>query len=176
MDWLNLTLNITFASIAILLCVLGTITLKTIKHLNVGKSFWIPVMLSGILFLVGPITAIFNEVGLSLTNTVQIGQITQLAALCFLSGGVYGYSRRIRKNLSEKMTVPETSSTQDDRMEAPIPPTLPVDKKPIPSKKITNANASRCKHKLGYLRTFPTNAVLPEECLSCKKILDCKSS
>jgi uncharacterized membrane protein YedE/YeeE len=111
MNWLTLILNITFASVAILLCVLGLSTLKTIRHLNVGKTFWIPVFVSGLLFSIGSITTIFNEVGLSLTSINEIGQIAQLIALCFLSGGIYSYSRTIRKNLSEKFIIPETISS-----------------------------------------------------------------
>jgi hypothetical protein len=36
--------------------------------------------------------------------------------------------------------------------------------------------ASGCSHQLGYLRTLPIHASLPEECLSCDKIIACKHS
>jgi hypothetical protein len=176
MNWLIIILNITFASIAILLCVLGLSTLKTIRHLNMGKSFWIPVFVSGLLFSIGSITTIFNEVGLPLTSTDEIGQITQLIALCFLSGGIYGYSRRIRKNLLEKYTIPEAISTQNGKMEAHVAPTRSVDKRTMTSNDLRIETASRCSHQFGYLRTLPINAPLPEECLSCDKLIKCKHS
>jgi hypothetical protein len=176
MNWLTLILNITFASIATLLCVLGLSTLKTIRHLNMGKAFWIPVFVSGLFFSIGSITTIFNEVGLSLTSTNEIVQIAQLTALCFLSGGIYGYSKRIRKNLSEKLIIPEAISTQNDKMEAHIAHTRSVDKRTMTSNNLRIETASGCNHQLGYLRTFPINASLPEECLSCDKVMECKHS
>lgn len=176
MNWLIIISNITVASIATLLCVLGLSTLKTIRHLNMGKSFWIPVFVSGLLFLIGSITTIFNEVGLSLTSTDEIVQITQLIALCFLSGGIYGYSRRIRKNLLEKYTIPEAISTQNDKMEAHVVPTRSVDKRTMTSNDLRIETASRCNHQFGYLRTLPINASLPEECLGCDKLIKCKHS
>ena len=174
MDWLIISLNITFALISTLLCVLGWSTLKTIRHLNVGKTFWIPVCVAGLLFSIGSITTIFNEVGLSLPNITEIGQITQLTALCFLSGGIYGYSKNIRKNLSEKFSIPEAISTQNSKMEADIAPTPSVDKMTVTSNNLKVEAASGCSRQFGYLRTFPINASLPEECLSCDKIMECK--
>ncbi len=176
MNWLIIALNITFALIATLLCVLGLSTLKTIRHLNMGKSFWIPVFISGLLFSIGSIITIFNEVGLSLTSAVEIGQITQLIALCFLSGGIYGYSRRIRKNLSEKYILPEAISTQNGKMEAYVAPTPFVNKATTTAKNLRIETASGCNHQLGYLRTLPVNASLPEECLGCDKLIECKHS
>jgi len=173
MDWLIITLNITFALISALLCVLGWRTLKTIRHLNVGKTFWIPVCVAGILFSIGSITTIFDEVGLSLPNIIEIGQITQLIALCFLSGGIYGYSKSIRKNLSAKIIIPTATSTQNIKMEA-IAPKPSVNKRKMTSNNLRTKTASGCSHQFGYLHTLPINASLPEECLSCNKIIDCK--
>lgn len=174
MDWLIIILNITFALISALLCVLGWSTLKTIRHLNVGKRFWIPVCVAGILFSIGSITTIFNEVGLSLPSIIEIGQITQLIALCFLSGGIYGYSKSIRKNLSEKFIIPTATSTQNGKMEAVIAPKPSVNKRTMTSNNLRIETASGCSHQFGYLHTFPINASLPEECLSCDKVIECK--
>ena len=174
MDWLIISLNITFALISILLCVLGWSTLKTIRHLNIGKKFWIPVCVAGLLFSIGSITTIFNELGLSLPNITEIGQITQLTALCFLSGGIYGYSKSIRKNLSEKFIISEAISTQNSKKEVDIASAPSLDKMTVTSNKLRIEAASGCGHKFGYLRTFPINASLPEECLSCDKIMECK--
>ncbi len=174
MDWLIIISNITFALISTLLCVLGWSTLKTIRHLNVGKRFWIPVCLAGTFFSIGSITTIFNEVGLSLPSIIEIGQITQLIALCFLLGGIYGYSKSIRKNLSEKFIIPTATSTQNDKMEAVIAPKPSVDKRATPSNNLKTKTASECSHEFGYLRTFPLNSSLPEECLKCDKVIECK--
>ena len=175
-NWLIISLNITFALISTLLCVLGWSTLKTIRHLNVGKKFWIPVCAAGLLFSIGSITTIFNEVGLSLPSITEIIQITQLIALCFLSGGIYGYANSIRKNVSEKFIISEAISTQNSKMEDDVAPTPSLDKITIASKKLRIEAASGCNHQLGYLRTFPVNSSLPEECFSCDKIMECKQS
>ena len=97
MDGLIIVSNIAFALIATLLSVLGWRTLKNIRYLNVGRSFWIPIVVSGLLFATTSIITILNETVLSLTITVEIGQITQLIAFCSLSVGVYSYSRMIKK-------------------------------------------------------------------------------
>jgi hypothetical protein len=176
MNWLILISNVTFGLIAILLCALGLNTLKTIRHLNTGKSFWIPVIMSGLLFSISSIITIYNEMGLSLTFINEIGQISQLIALCFLSGGIYSYSRTIRKNLSAKYIIPKMPSAQNDEVEADIPAA------PSTNNKVMRPNDSRiehdsgCNHKLGYLKTLSVNASLPEECLSCDKIIQCKHS
>jgi hypothetical protein len=176
MDWLIIISNIAFALIATLLSVLGWRTLKNIRYLNVGKSFWIPIVASGLLFAITSIITILNETVLSLTITVEIGQITQLIAFCFLSVGIYSYSRMIRKNLPDKYIVPEANSTQYGKMEAYIAPTQSVEKKTKTSKNLGIEISSECNHQLGYLRTFPTNSSLPEECLSCNRIMECKQS
>jgi len=174
MNWLILVSNITFGLIAILLCVLGLNTLKTIRHLNTGKSFWIPVIVSGLLFSISSIITIYNEMGLSLTITNEIGQITQLIALCFLSGGIYSYSKTIRKNLPEKYIIPEVPSMQSRKVEADVSAVPAADKRAMRSNILRIEPASGCSHQLGYLRTLPVNASLPDECLSCDKIIKCK--
>ena len=175
MDWLIIVSNTAFALIATLLSVLGWRTLKNIRYLNVGRSFWIPIVVSGLLFATTSIITILNETVLSLTITVEIGQITQLIAFCSLSVGVYSYSRMIRKNLPDKYIVPETSSTQYGKMEA-FAPAQSGEKKTKTSKNLGIETPSECNHQLGYLRTFPPNSSLPEECLSCNKVMECKQS
>jgi hypothetical protein len=174
MNWLIIISNIAFALIATLLSVLGWRTLKNIRYLNVGKSFWIPTVVSGLLFAISSMITILNETVLSLTITVEIGQITQLIAFCSLAVGIYSYSRMIRKNLPDKYIVPETNSTQHGKMEAYITPKQSAEKKTKTSKNLRIETPSECNHQLGYLRTFPTNASLPEECLSCNKVMECK--
>jgi hypothetical protein len=176
MNWLILISNITFGLIATLLCVLGLNTLKTIRHLNTGKSFWIPVIASGLLFSISSMITIFYEMGFSLTSTNEIGQITQLVALCFLAGGIYGYSRTIRKNLPAKYIIPESTPTQNGKMEHHVSVAPSTDKRTMSSNILKTETASRCNHQLGYLRTLPVNVSLPEECLRCDKIIQCKHS
>jgi len=176
MNWLILISNSTFALIAALLSVLGVSTLNTIRRLNTGKTFWIPVFASGLLFSIGSIITIFNEVGLSLTSIEEIVPITQLIALCFLSSGIYSYSRMIIKNIPEKHLIPEKGSTQNDKMKANVFPTRPADERTMTSNNLRIETVSRCNHQLGYLRTLPTNASIPEECLRCDQIINCKHS
>jgi hypothetical protein len=186
------SLNVAIASIATLLCVLGLSTLKTIKHLNVGKPFWIPVFVSGLFFLISSITTVLNEAVFSLTSINEIAQIAQLTALCSLSVGIYGYFKRIRTNLSRRIVIPEPVTATDDeieeeiipesikrqkeKMKVQIAPTPSVDKETGPSKSMRIEAASGCNHEFGYLRTFPIDADLPEECLSCIKVIECKRS
>jgi hypothetical protein len=64
---MTLILEVPLASIAIVLTLLSWKTLQAIKHLDVGKSFWIPVLSSGIFFFAGSVVAILGELGLSFT-------------------------------------------------------------------------------------------------------------
>lgn len=176
MNWLIIISNITLTSIAASLCVLSWKTMKNIRHLNVGKSFWIPVFVSSLFFAIGSIITIFNELILSLTSIVEIGQITELIAFCSLTVSIYSYSKTIRKNLPEKYIVPEANSTQNGKKEAHIAFTSSFDKTPLVSNNLGIETDSGCHHQLGYLRTIPAHAPLPEECLICDKITECKHS
>jgi hypothetical protein len=46
------------------------------------------------------------------------------------------------------------------------PPSKPAPLPPYPTKK-------DCAHHFGYLRTFPKNSPIPDECFGCEKIVDC---
>jgi hypothetical protein len=174
MNWLIIISNIAFGLIAILLCVLSWNTMKKIKRLNVGKSFWLPVLMSGFLFAICSIIAIFNETVFSSTIAVEIGQVTQLIAFCFLSAGIYGYSRMIRKNLPAEYVVPDADFTQNSEMQAYAVSKRSAGKDAKTSGNLRIEAASGCNHQLGYLSTFPENSSLPEECLSCNKVMECK--
>ncbi len=174
MNWLIIASNIAFGLIAALLCVLSWNTMKKIKRLNVGKSFWLPVLLSGFLFAIGSIIAIFNETIFSSTIAVEIRQVTQLIAFCFLSIGVYGYSRMIRKNLPSEYNVPDANFTKNGEIQEYAVSKRFVDKDAKTSSNLRIEAASGCNHQLGYLSTFPENSSLPEECLSCNRVIECK--
>jgi hypothetical protein len=176
MNWLIIVSNITLGLIAALLCVLSWSTIKKIKHLNVGKSFWVPVFTSSLLFAVCSIITIFNDIFFSSTIAVEIEQVAQLIAFCFLSIGIYSYSKMIRKNLPAKYIVPDTNSTQNDEIDAYIASTRSVSRQTTTSSNLEPETATKCNHQLGYLSTFPDNSSLPDECLSCNKVMECKHS
>ncbi len=167
-----LILEVPIASIAIILSAVSLRTLRSIKHLSVGKSFWIPLLLSGILFLVGSIVAILSELGLPFTGyTVEVVSVARLLALCFLVSGVYMYSRKINKNLVEKFLLPARAVEVNNNEETKSPESIMerLNEKPV-EKEVD------CKHQLGYLRTLPRRAHIPEECLGCHRIIECKYS
>jgi len=166
--------EISFASIAIILSVVSLRTLRAIKHLSVGKSFWLPVLFSGIIFLAGSTIAVFSELGVSFGSyTVEIISSCQLSALCFLAVGVYSYSRKITKNLVEKFCLPKrTMKLEFETNEEPKSSEAVVEQ--FDEKKV--GNEAGCKHDLGYLRTLQRNAHIPEECLGCHQIIECKYS
>jgi hypothetical protein len=176
MNWLIIISNIAFGLISASLCVLGWNTLKAIKYLNVGKLFWIPLFLSSFLFAISSLIAILNEVFLSLTIAFEIEQITQLIALCFLSVGIYSYSKMIKRNIPEKNIIPEEIPKQKRKNSPYSPLTNSIYHEKDASNNFQKDTYSECSHQLGYLATFPANASLPEECLSCNKVMECKQS
>ncbi len=101
MNWLILFFDILFASVATVLGVLGLGTFKAIKHLGIGKSFWVPIFVSGVLFVFGSAVRIFHEfaveLGWSLTiYTNEIVRFSWLLALCILMGCIFNYSRKVK--------------------------------------------------------------------------------
>ena len=101
MNWLILFFDILFALVATVLGVLGLGTFKAIKHLGIGKSFWVPIFVSGVLFVFGSAVRIFHEfaveLGWSLTiYTEEIVRVSWLLALCILMGCIYNYSRKVK--------------------------------------------------------------------------------
>jgi len=100
-NWLILFFDILFALVATVLGVLGLGTFKAIKHLGIGKSFWVPIFVSGVLFVFGSAVRIFHEfaveLGWSLTiYTDEIVRVSWLLALCILMGCIYNYSRKVK--------------------------------------------------------------------------------
>ena len=174
MNWLIITSNIALASVAALLSVLSWKTMKNIRHLNVGKSFWIPAFLSSLFFATASIATIINESVLPLTSIVESSQILQLTAICSLFVGIYSYTRTIKKNLPKEFIVPEANSPQNGKIETYIASPCSSNKKKSTSKNSGTKLYSECKQYLGYLETIPANESPPEECLSCDKILECK--
>ena len=169
-----LIFEVSFASVAIILCVVSLRTLRAIKHLSVGKSFWLPILFSGVIFFIESVIAVLSELGFSFSShTVEIISVSQLVALCFLAGGIYLYSRKITKNLVEKFPLPErTGEIEVETNSEPKPSESVIEQlneKPV-------KNEADCKHQFGYLQTLQKRAHIPEECLDCHRIIECKYS
>jgi hypothetical protein len=164
MNWLILISDVAFAFVAAILAAQGLRTLKAIKHLGIGKSFWIPVIASGALFLIGSVFGIFHEIAveldLSLTiNTDEIIHVSWLLALCLLMGSIYSYSRKVKT--IKKFPVPE-------KKEFLISELRKV------KESFKKETSTECKFQFGYLSTFSKDASIPEECLGCQRIVQCK--
>jgi hypothetical protein len=175
-NWLVIVSNTAFSAISVSLCVLGWNTLKAIKHLNVGKLFWIPIFLSSVLFAASSLITILNDAFLSLTAVFEIEQITQLIALCLLSVGIFSYSKIIRRNIPKKGIIHEDVPTQKSRNTPYGTVTNSADYERTPFHNSQKTTSSECNHEVGYLAAFPANASLPGECLSCSKVMECKQS
>lgn len=176
-DLLILISDVIFALVAAILSVLGLKTLKAIRHLNIGKSFWTPIFVSGVLFLIGSVVAIFHEVDFSLTtNTEEVVHVSRLLALCILVVSIYIYSRKVKENLTKRVSIPERKVPESPETRVPIPESSETEV-PIPERKIPESpkieTPPECKYQFGYLRTLPKDASIPDECLGCHKIVEC---
>ncbi len=58
-------------------------------------------------------------------------------------------------------------STQEKELQRPTP--ISVE----PQKKLEETDSSSCVHHFGYLNTHAKDASLPDECLTCSKLLQC---
>lgn len=170
--------EVAFALIAVILSILSLKTLRAIRHLRVGKSFWIPVFVSGVFFLVGSIVTIFHEANFSLTTkTDEVIHVSRLLALSILVCGIYSYSRKVNESLAKKFSIPGKKESLET--EVPIEEGLEIEI-PHQERRVQESpkkeTAPECKHHFGYLRTLPRNVPIPDECLGCDKIIECKHS
>jgi len=172
---LILVFEVAFASIAIILSILSLRTLRAIRHLGVGKSFWIPIFVSSVFFFVGSIVTIFHEVNFLLTTrTEEVVHVSRLLALSILVCGIYSYSRRVKDSLTKRFSVSKEAEVLEK--EAPIEEGLEIEAPIQESPKTETTYMHECKHQFGYLRTLPRHAAIPDECLPCDKIIKCKHS
>jgi len=100
-NWVILFSDILFALVATVLGILGLGTFKAIKHLGIGKSFWVPIFVSSLLFVFGSAVRIFHEFAIELgwaltVYTEEIVRVSWLLALCILMGCIYNYSRKVK--------------------------------------------------------------------------------
>ena len=112
MNWLLLALDILFALVATVFGILGLGTFKTIKHLGIGRAFWVPVCVSGFLLLFGSAVRIVHEFavewGWSLTlYTDEVVRVSWLLALGILLASIYSYSKKVKTATSLLSTSPE---------------------------------------------------------------------
>ena len=110
MNWVIIALDIMFALIAAVLGILGHGTFKSVKHLGIGKTFWMPVFISGIFFVFGSAVRIFHEFAVeyswvAMAYTDEIIRISWLLAITILFGSIYNYSRKVKTTI--KLTTPQ---------------------------------------------------------------------
>jgi hypothetical protein len=177
------------------LILLSLKTLQAIRHLGIGKSFWMPVAASGFLFFFGSVVAILFELNYALTiYTDEVVQVSRLLALCILVAGIGSYSRKVTRNLGEQLHVPtrvvqaeaEADTEAEEEAEVPAtplarpatmePPAPSVHERIAQEESLHTEAVQECKYRFGYLRALPKDAAIPDECLSCDKIIDCKHS
>lgn len=176
-----LELEAVFLAIAAILSLVSLITLRAIRRLGVGRSFWIPVFVSSIVFLAGSIFTILYEAGFSLlAQTVEVVQVSRILALCILTCGIYTYSRRVRSSLREEFSIPE-QIVRDRLGQAPVEGSFETEapiREEVQETRVKESSeketAQECKHGLGYLKALPKNTPIPEECLTCDRIIECK--
>jgi hypothetical protein len=180
LDWaLVLILEVVIASVAVSLIIMSLKTFQVIRYLGVGKSFWMPVAISGFLFFFGSVVAILFELNFSLTEyTDEVVQTSRFLALCILVGGVYTYSRKVTKSLGGNFVLPQKDLKADKgaKMGTPIM-AFPIDvHERLMQENFRKEPTRECKHRFGYLQTLQIDVPIPDECLSCDRIIECKHS
>jgi hypothetical protein len=181
---LILGFEVVFTAVAAILSILSFTTFRSIKHLGIGKSFWIPVFAAGVLFVAGSTFAMLDEVGVFLPRTQEVVHVSRILALCLLVGGVYSYSRKVKGSLHDEFTIPEqliqerrnVATAEEDNVEVVAPVREEQGYEERSHQRSEEEPAFECKHQLGYLQTLPKNAPIPNECLGCDRIIECKHS
>jgi hypothetical protein len=168
-----------FASVAAVLCLVSFRTFRAIRHLGVGRSFWIPVLASSVLFLTASIVTVLDELNLApIPQTLTLVHVSRILALSTLSFAIFVYSRRVTASLKEEFTIPpQTLEQLNKEVQLPEEPEARDQRslrEPMIQPQSTSETTTQCQHQLGYLRTLPRNAPLPTECSSCDQIIECK--
>jgi len=103
-------------------------------------------------------------------------QTIRFAALSILLCGIYSYSRQVHKNLARKLATQETATKQAPSTMIPIVRESPPIQERLAKESQKTEKAHECQHRLGYLQTLPRNTPIPDECLCCDRIVECKHS
>jgi len=72
-------------------------------------------------------------------------------------------------SIQTKQEHPMPTPTVNEAKEAPRLP----EKTGVQAKTVFVPTKRDCLHHFGYLRTFPKNSPIPDECFGCEKIVDC---
>ena len=177
LDWILLVSDVVFTAVAAILSLIGLSTLKAIKHLGIGRSFWAPVSMSGIFFLLGSVVRLLHEF-VSQLDLSLIVSVSWLLALCSLMISIYNYSRKAKTEAHTHYY--EMDSNSQPRL-ITHPPEPARKKRPEPERKKQPARQRKhkdvpaCPHHFGYLAEIPKDASIPEECLTCTQMLACKN-
>lgn len=178
-----LVLEVPFAAIALILSVISLKSLRTIKHLGIGRSFWIPLLLSGIFFSTGSVLTILSDFGFSFISYIgEIVEVSQLIAMCALLSGVFTYSRTVTRNLAKFDSSPSTTAlapariVSDYKEEELSGSNLEEVVKKTPRPETSAKDDVECRYGFGYLRTLPKDSAIPDDCLNCRQIIECKHS
>jgi len=74
-------------------------------------------------------------------------------------------------------TIGGSSTQAKQEIPAPTPGEsreIPKQEKTVAPAKTESSSSKRdCLHQFGYLRTFPKNSPIPDECFGCPKIVEC---
>jgi hypothetical protein len=180
---LILLFEVIFSLIAIILSVLSFRTFRAINRLGVGKTFWIPMFVSSALFVISSVFTILFESGISLwSQMIAATHISRIFALTWLVVAIFNYSRQIGRSLTEEFSLPEQIDTERLNFEASGEDNLEIEsptcEKVLLGKPthVQTDPAIICKHRLGYLQTLPKDTSIPDECLNCDQIIECKHS
>jgi Ca2+/Na+ antiporter len=169
LDWTLLVSDVVFTLAAAILSLIGLSTLKAIRHLGIGRSFWAPVSMSGILFLLGSVVRLLHEFVAELDPSLIVS-VSWLLALCSLVISIYNYSRKAKTEAHTHYY--EMDSNSQPRLITHLP--KPESKK-RPVKQKNRRGVPMCPHHLGYLAEIPKDASIPEECMTCTQMLACKN-
>jgi hypothetical protein len=81
-----------------------------------------------------------------------------------------------REEASEKTTQMTQTLRDSKKPSEPIEPQKIIEKRQVPTapQKQPQERPSGCQHFFGYLRNIPKNTLIPDECLTCTKMVECQ--
>ncbi len=96
---------------------------------------------------------------------------SRMIGLGALAAGIFMYSKKTTKNLIEKIIVPAEGAKPE-----PEPVQQQLSSASILQRALrkTSNKTSTCYYHFGYLRATPKGAPIPEGCLGCNRLIECK--